>query len=89
MNGGARRRSEEMKEEETGRPAGTVTALTSSDLVPSLNLGRVGTNLNVTMGSEAPGAVSVAAPRRHLCQTRNTRSPTGGKTPSFVRGLCN
>lgn len=54
MNGGARGRSEEMKEEETGRPAGTVTALTSSDLVPSLNLGRVGTNLNVTMGSEAP-----------------------------------
>lgn len=39
MNGGAGGRSEEMKEEETGRPAGTVTALTWSDLVPSLNLG--------------------------------------------------
>lgn len=57
MNGGERGSSEEMKDETTGRPAGTVTALTWSDLVPAPRP-RGRTNLNVTMGSEAP-ALSV------------------------------
>lgn len=62
---GREERSEEMKEEEMGRPAGMVTALTWSDLVPSLNLGG-GTNLNVTMGSEAP-ELSVLLAHAGIC----------------------
>lgn len=81
-----RGRSEEVKEEEPGRPAGTVTALTPSDLVPSLSLGgRGGDKFKCDDRERSPGAVSRCC--RHPCRARNTRSP-GEETPPFCRRGC-
>lgn len=71
-----------MNEEETGRPAGTVTALTSSDLVPSFILGGR-TNLNVTMGSEAP-ELSVLLPHAGIHVRPVTPDLLREETPAFV-----
>lgn len=87
MNVGVRGRSEEMKEEEMGRP---VVDGDSSDIVRPCPLLRPrGANkFKCDDGERCPGAVSAAAPHRHLCQSRNTRSPARGN-PRFCSLLCN